>query len=124
MTPKAHKQEQVDHADTVHPGGVASPPPKSALSSAQTAGAPFPTPAASIPADSSLRVAVFPRNHKHILTQKALIEIYGSNVYDTEENCFRKVNQWPRTNERDPVSKATLRRAKRALRAGTKPERN
>jgi hypothetical protein len=116
--PKA--QEQVDHSDTVHAGGVDSPPAKSALSSDQNAGARPPTPAASIPADSVPRTGAFnlPRNHRRMLVQMALLDIYGPNgleLGEIEESCHRKVDEWLRHRGKRSVSKATLRRAKREL---------
>jgi hypothetical protein len=122
--PEADHQEQVDEAGSAQAGAVdsrtATPP--------CTAGSRPRNTAASIP-DESLPTGAFcqPRNHRLILTQRALLAIYGSSGPDlgeTEEMCHQRVNEWLRTKGKFGVSRATLRRAKRELRALSRPDRS
>jgi hypothetical protein len=66
-----------------------------------------------------------PRAHRMLLAKQALVTLYGRDGPShgvTEERCFQDVNKWVRENgEPKGVSKATIRRAKRELREGTKP---
>jgi hypothetical protein len=86
-------------------------------------GLPAPNPRPSTSAGSVPRTSAFdqPRDHRKIAAQKALLDIYGPNGPDlgeTEEICHQKVNEWLRNKGKPGVSKATLRRAKHALRDG------
>jgi hypothetical protein len=60
-----------------------------------------------------------PRNHRLLLTQLALLGIYGANgppLGEMEGICHRKVDAWLDSRGYSPVSRSTLRRAKKALR--------
>jgi hypothetical protein len=110
--PKLDGQEQA--GDVVQDGEVNSPP------LTETGSPPVPNSAAPIPGDA-FRARPFcqPRNHKLILTKMALLEIYGPNgpgLGETEQRCLKKVNDWMRKKDRDPVSTATVGRAKQELR--------
>jgi hypothetical protein len=72
-------------------------------------------------AQAERRPFLQPRNHRLLLTMKGLIALYGENGPDygvTEERRGQDVDTWVRKNgEPKGVSKATIRRAVRELRA-------
>jgi hypothetical protein len=115
---KVDGQEQA--GDVVQDGGINSAPSKTTVTTADTGSPPVPNSAAPVPGHA-FRARPFcqPRNHKLILTKRALLEIYGPNgpgLGETEQRCLKNVNDWMRKKDRDPVSTATLRRAKQELR--------
>jgi hypothetical protein len=117
--PKVDDQAQVADAGSAQASEGRSPP--ASFTPADTTGSPPPNTAASLPDNSIATTGPFcqPRNHRLILTQKALLDIYGPSGPDlgeTEDMCHRKVDAWLRKNEKRTVSRATLRRAKRELR--------
>jgi hypothetical protein len=125
--PKADDQAQVADAGSAQASEGRSPPASFTL--ADTTGSPPPNAAASLPDNSIATTGPFcqPRNHRLILTQKALLDIYGPSGPDlgeTEDMCHQKVDDWLDNKGMEGVSKATLRRAKRALRTLLRPERS
>jgi hypothetical protein len=122
--PKTDHQEQVD--DVIKVGSSEVHSRVASIAPGSTAGSLPPNQAASPPNDFICRAgSSCPRNHKLILTQKALRKIYGSEgIYDTEQNSLRKVNEWLRQIDREPVSMATLKRAKTHLARWSAEERS
>jgi hypothetical protein len=117
--------DQVSDVSTGKANEIASPP--ALLAGADTAGPPITNSAAPLSLVSPRRPFDQPRDHRLLLTQRALLHIYGVNGPDlgeTQDVCHQKVIAWLRDKGVPGVSKATLRRAQRKLRAKLEPERN
>jgi hypothetical protein len=125
--PKTDDQAQVADSGSTQAGQVDSPPPS--FAPADTTGSPPPNTAASLPDELFLSDGPFnqPRNQRRVLTERVLLHIYGPNgpgLGESEEICLHRVNEWLRSKNKAGVSRATLRRAKRALRTLLRPERS
>jgi hypothetical protein len=125
--PKIGDQAQVADAGSAQAGEVDSP--LSSFTPADTTGSPPLNPAASIPDELFLSDGPFnqPRNQRRVLTERVLLHIYGPNgpgLGESEEICLHRVNEWLRSKNKAGVSRATLRRAKRELRALLRSERS
>jgi hypothetical protein len=93
--------------------------PRASFTPPDAKGSPPANPPASLADDPILRTGAFcqPRDHRCRLVQIALVDIYGPDGPDlgeTEEWCLQKVNAWLLNRGKPAVSKATVRRAKRA----------
>jgi hypothetical protein len=122
---EANEQEQVGGASTAGHDSADSPP--CPLTAADTASPPITNSAAPLSLVSPRRPFDQPRDHKLLLTQRALLDIYGVNGPDlgeTQDVCHQKAIAWLRNQGVPGVSKATLRRAKRELRAKLAPDRS
>jgi hypothetical protein len=123
--PTINDQAQVSAASTVAAGSADSAP--ALLAGADAASPPITNSAAPLSLVSPRRPFDQPRDHKLILTQKALLDIYGVNGPDlgeTQDVCHQKAIAWLRDKGVSGVSRATLRRAQRKLRAKLEPERS
>jgi hypothetical protein len=129
------KEQTMSKVDDQGPVGDSSAAVDESTNSAPTsftppdaAGSP-PSKSASSPLSDSIPSAgafCQPRDHRCRLVQFALVDIYGPHGPDlgeTEEWCLQKVNAWLINRGKPTVSKATVRRAKRALRIRAERER-